>query len=122
MVNSAVVPACDSSCPSVVVACCVSKDFNGGFCIEISSIRPGLRRDSIGDRPVPLLHLEMGQGPRVWRNRATSELVLGFHNSSHRIGANNRSNPIHRTPRQQQQLQPPPPIHLPMHGPQHVRF
>ncbi|CAJ0925154.1 unnamed protein product, partial [Mesorhabditis belari] len=27
------VPACDSSCPSGVVACCVSKDFNGGSCI-----------------------------------------------------------------------------------------
>ncbi|CAJ0948392.1 unnamed protein product, partial [Mesorhabditis belari] len=88
----------------------------------IRQIRPCLRLNSIDDRPLPL-HLgmyEAGQRPRVSRNRTISESVLGPHNSLHGIGANNRSNPIHRTPRQQQQLQPPPTVHLPMHSPQHL--
>ncbi|CAJ0924984.1 unnamed protein product, partial [Mesorhabditis belari] len=89
---------------------------------SIRQIRPCLRLNSIDDRPLPL-HLgmyEAGQRPRVSRNRTISESVLGPHNSLHGIGANNRSNPIHRTPRQQQQLQPPPTVHLPMHSPQHL--
>ncbi|CAJ0925677.1 unnamed protein product, partial [Mesorhabditis belari] len=45
---------------------------------------------------------------------------LDQQSSSNVIVANNRSNPIHRTPRRQQPLQPPPPIHLPMHSPQHA--
>ncbi|CAJ0567798.1 unnamed protein product, partial [Mesorhabditis spiculigera] len=43
-------------------------------------VRPGLRLDQLGDRPMPLHHEmhEVGQRPRVSRNRTTSGEFFGI--------------------------------------------